>query len=194
MGHPIPLRDDLGMELAVANFPQAVHGDDRNTVFYDRLQAIQPYIHPVAQQAMLAAGGEVAYSKLLGREAKAWITANPADFWLLCRRHLGQMTFPGTWMFMTSHGRYLPVFRSWVARAVALLGFLGLALALARRDWRFLYVLPFVVIPILVYVPFQPVIRYCWLVYPIEAMLAADLIARFSRLRPRNRRAPAPSP
>ncbi len=178
MGHPIPLRDNLGMELAVGNYPEAVHGDDRNKVFFDRLTAIQPYIHPGAQRAMIAAGGEVAYAQLLGRETKAWIAAHPSDFLLLCRRHLGQMTLPGTWMFMTSHGVWLPMIRSWLARTANVLGFLGLALMLVRRDRRFLYVLPFVAVPTLLYVPFQPVIRYCWLIYPALTFLGADLVAR----------------
>src|SRR5579859_4200723 len=205
MGHPIALREDLGMELAVANYPQAVHGDDRNKVFYDRLIAIQPYIHPIAQHAMIEAGGEVAYSQKLGRETKAWIAANPSDFLLLCRRHLGQMTLPGTWMFMTSHGVWLPVMRSWLARTVNVLGFLGLAFALARRSSRYLYVLPFVMGPTLLYMPFQPVIRYCWLIYPALTCFAGDLVARVwlrvargqrrratvSRLRPHSRPEPA---
>jgi len=177
MGKPILLRDDLGMELAVANYPEAVHGDDRNKVFYDRLKAIQPYIHPKAQAALEAAGGEIAYSQLLGRETKAWIAANPEDFLLLCRRHLGQMTLPGTWMFQTSNGVWLPVIRSWLARAVNVLGFLGLALVLARRSPRFLYLLPLALVPTLFYIPFQPVIRYCWLIYPTMAYLGAELVA-----------------
>lgn len=183
----IPLRDNLGMELAVANHPAAVTGADRDKTFLARLTAIQPYIHPRAQRALIAAGGEVAYARLLGTQAKAWIKAHPRDFLTLCRRHLGQMVFPGTWMFQTSHGVRLPVIRSLLARAVAALGLLGLIVGLVRRDRRFLFVLPFVAIPILVYVPFQPVIRYCWLVYPIEAMLAAYLIGTFSRPRPRSR-------
>lgn len=194
MGQPIPLRDDLGMELAVANFPEAVTGEDRNRTFFDHLTLVQPYIHPIAQRALIEAGGEIAYSKQLGAQAKVWISSHPRDFLTLCRRHLGQIALPGTWMFMTSHGVHLPVLRSILARAVALLGFLGLILALTRRDGRFLYVLPFVVVPILLYVPFQPVIRYCWLVYPIEAMLAADAIARLSRPRPHSRPGPAPVP
>jgi hypothetical protein len=208
MGHPIALRDDLGMELAVANYPEAVDGDDRNKVFYDRLTAIQPYIHPIAQRAMIEAGGEVAYSQKLGRDTKAWIAANPSDFLLLCRRHLGQMTLPGTWMFMTSHGVWLPVVRSWLARTVNILGFLGLAFALARRSPRYLYVLPFVMGPTLLYIPFQPVIRYCWLIYPAMACLAGDFVARValrvsrrrrhqemvSRLHPHSQREPAPAP
>ena len=108
-----------------------------------------------------------------------------SDFLLLCRRHLGQMTLPGTWMFMTSHGVWLPVIRSWLARTINVLGFLGLALALVRRDRRFLYMLPFVAVPTLLYVPFQPVIRYCWLIYPALTFLGADLVARVAATRRR---------
>jgi len=187
MGHPILLRDNLGMELAIGNYPEAVRGDDRNKVFFDRLTAIQPYIHPIAQRAMIAAGGEVAYAQKLGRETKAWIAANPDDFLLLCRRHLGQMTLPGTWMFMTSHGVWLPVIRSWLARTINVLGFLGLAFALLRRQPRALYAAPFVLLPVLLYIPFQPVIRYCWLIYPVLTYLGADMVARMAIRRPVSR-------
>lgn len=178
LGHPIPLRDNLGMELAVANYPEAVTGKDRTQTFYDHLGQIQPYIHPKAQRALVAAGGEVAYAHLLGDRAKAWIRANPGDFLTLCRRHFGQMVLPGTWMFMTSHGVHMPGIRSALVRLLHVLGLIGLLLALARRDGRFLYVLPFAVFPLLLYIPFQPVIRYTWLVYPVLGFCAADLLAR----------------
>ena len=176
MGHPIALRDDLGMELAVANFPEAVHPDDPDAMLLHRLQAIQPYIHPIAYDALLRAGGEVAYSRQLGRETTAWIRANPRDFATIMLRHLREMIVPPKWIFMTSHGVKLPIFRSIAADTVNLLGLIALALGLARREIRYLYIAPFVLGPILCYLPFQPVIRYVWLIYPPLAFLAADLL------------------
>jgi hypothetical protein len=178
MGQPILLRDNFGMELAVANYPEALTGEDRNQTFYDHLEQIQPYIHPKAQRALLAAGGEVAYARQLGEQAKAWIRGHPRDFATLCWRHFGQMVLPGTWMFMTSHGVHLPGIRSALVRLVHVLGLLGLFLALAQREWRFGYVLPFAVVPLILYAPFQPIIRYTWLVYPVLAFCMASLMAR----------------
>ena len=183
MGHPIPLRDDLGMELAVANHPAAVHPADFDRVFLDRLIAIQPYIHPPAYRAMWAAGGEVAYSKKLGRETTAWMSAHPQDVAILWGRHFVEMLFTRKWTFKTAHGQQLPLIRTILVNIVAALGLIGLALAARRRDARYLYVAIFVAVPTLLYVPFQPVIRYSWLIYPPLSYLAADTVARWATRR-----------
>jgi hypothetical protein len=178
MGHPITLRDDLGMELAMANFPGAVNPADPDTMLLDRLKAIQPYIHPIPYAALQGAGGEVAYSKLLGRETINWIRAHPGDFATISLRHLREMILPPYWFFQTSHGHYIPIFRGIASKIVNILGLIGLAMGLWRRDWRYLYIAPYVLLPILLYIPFQPVIRYAWLVYPPLAYLAADALSR----------------
>ena len=178
MGHPIALRDDLGMELAIANFPGAVRPANPDAMLYGRLVAIQPYIHPIAYAALLRAGGEVGYSQQLGRETMTWIRAHPGDFVTITARHLREMVLPPTWIYMTSHGKNLPIFRAVLAEIVNILGLIGLAWGVLRRDVRYLYIAPYVVVPILCYLPFQPVIRYTWLIYPALAFLAADAVSR----------------
>jgi hypothetical protein len=183
MGEAIPLRDDLGMEIAVANHPAAVHPADFDRVFLDRLIAIQPYIHPVAQRRMIAAGGEIAYSRALGREATAWMRAHPRDVAMLWARHLREMLFTRKWLFKTAHGQRLPLIRATIVSASAVLALLGLGLAARRRDWRYLYAAAYLWVPTLLYVPFQPVVRYSWLIWPTIVCLACDAVARLYRRR-----------
>lgn len=178
LGHPIPLRDDLGMEIAVANHAAAVHPADFDKEFLARLVAIQPYIHPLAYQAMWDAGGEVAYSQKLGRDATAWMKEHPGDVAILWIRHLDEMLFTRKWLFKTAHGQYLPLARTIWVNILAALGLAGLAMAARRRDGLYLYPALFVLIPTLLYVPFQPINRYTWLIYPPLTYLAADAIAR----------------
>jgi hypothetical protein len=178
MGHAIPLRDDLGMEIAVANHPAAVHPADLDRVFMDRLIAIQPYIHPPAYRAMWASGGEVAYSQKLGRETAAWMKAHPGDVAIIWRRHFVEMLFTRKWLFKTAHGRSLPLIRTIIVNVVAVLGLIGLALAARRRDGLYAYALIFVAVPTLLYVPFQPINRYTWLIWPPLIYLAVDAITR----------------
>jgi hypothetical protein len=183
MGKPILLRDDLGMELAVANHPAAVHPVDFDRAFLDRLTAIQPYIHPQAQRRMIAAGGEIAWSQALGRDATAWMRAHPRDVAILWTRHLREMLFTRGWLFNTAHGGRLPLIRATIVSILATLALIGLAMAAWRRDARYLYAAAYLWVPTLAYVPFQPVIRYTWLIWPIIACLACDAVARLYRLR-----------
>jgi hypothetical protein len=181
LGHPIPLRDNLGMEIAVGNHQAAVHPADIDRTFLDRLKAIQPFEHPVPQHAMVAAGGEVAYSKLLGHDATTWMRAHPGDVAILWARHFREMLFTRKWQFKTSHGQQLPLIRASLMAITAILALIGMGLALRRRSARYLYAAAYVWVPTLLYVPFQPVLRYTWLIYPALVCFAADTVARTYR-------------
>ena len=183
MGQPILLRDNLGMEIAVANHEAAVAPVDDGRTFLDRLEAIQPYIHPPAQRAMIAAGGEIAYSRGLGAGAATWMRANPAKVAILWGRHFREMLFTRKWLFKTKHGQMLPMVRATIVAIVAVLGLIGLGSGLARRDPLWLYPAAYLWVPVLLYVPFQPVLRYSWLIWPTLVGLAAATLAEAFRGR-----------
>jgi hypothetical protein len=182
MHHPIPLRDNVGLELAVGNFPAALAPGDFDAVFETHLQTIHPRDHPAPFGAMVAAGGEVAYAKLMGERAKAWIAAHPSDAARLWIRHVREMLFTRTWMFQTAHGRQLPVIRATLASIVGVLGLVGLIVRAFgdRRSW---YVVLYIALPVLFYFPFQPIMRYTWLLYPVMMYFAADMVGRLVRAR-----------
>jgi hypothetical protein len=184
MHHLIPLRDNVGLELAVGNFPAALAPGDFDAIFETHLQTIHPRDHPAPFDAMVAAGGEVAYARLMGERAKAWIAAHPSDAARLWIRHVREMLFTRTWMFQTAHGRNLPVIRATLASVVGVLGLSGLILRIFgdRRSW---YVAFYIALPVLFYFPFQPIMRYTWLLYPVMMYFAADMVGRLVwRLRP----------
>jgi hypothetical protein len=182
MQHPIALRDNVGLELAVGNFPAALGPGDFDVIFENHLQAIHPRDHPVPFRAMVEAGGEVAYAKLMGDRAKAWIIAHPSDAARLWLQHVREILFTRTWMFQTAHGRQLPVIRATLASIIGILGLIGL-LARAYGDRRSWYVALYIALPVLFYIPFQPIMRYTWLLYPTMTYFAMDLIARSSDAR-----------
>lgn len=193
MGHPIWLRDNLGLELAIANHPAAVDPASARAALDRRIDEIHPFASPAAFRALQAAGGEVAYSKLLGARTMLWMRAHPADVATIWLRHLREMIFPDKGPFMTAHGKALPVFRAAMVDLLAAFGLAGIVMAIRRRDSLYAYMIGFAVIPILCYVPFQPVARYLWLVYPPLTCLAADTAGRLWTVLVRGRRRPEPA-
>ncbi len=191
--HPIVTRDNLGLELALANHAGAVHPDDPRTTYLARLRMIHPYGNQAPARAMIAAGGEVRYSRSLQDRTTAWMSAHPGAVAAIWSRHIGELLFPRPWMFsIENEGRGSE--RSVLAALVTVLAIMALVAAAIRRDWRFGY--PAVVISMIVCAgaPFQPVPRYCWVIFPLLACLGADVVARlWRRVRPgaANRRAGA---
>ena len=175
---PIWLRDNLGLELAVANYPAAVSTADPRGTFQARLEEVHPMVGAQAYRAMQAAGGEAAYARKLGGETMAWMRANPGSTARLWLGHLRQIVLPAPWQFQTAHGVALPIIRAILFDLVSLLGLAGLALLLARWRSKAWLLAPFVLVPILAYVPFQPILRYIWLVYVPLAYLAAQALGR----------------
>ena len=180
MGEPIWLRDNVGLELAMGNFPQAVGDRPFNELFDERLAAIHPRDNPEVFRRVQAAGGEAAYARLMGRETMRWMRGHPAETAQLWLKHAREMLFTRTWMFHTAHGVWMPVFRSTCITVLALLALPGLAWGIGR-DRRYLYLAPYLLVPWACYVPFQPVERYTWLIYPLLVFLATDFMARLLR-------------
>ena len=174
MGQPIWLRDNLGLELAVANHPGAVAPPDQPDAFEARLRQIQPYNGASAFHAMKNAGGEVAYARKLGQETRAWMARHPQEVARIWMRHLREIVLPAPYQFRTKHGRALPVIRAILLDIITVAGLAGLLLLIAqpRRRRQALYLAPFVMLPILLYIPFQPIPRYLWLIYPPLTYLA----------------------
>jgi len=187
MGHPIWLRDNLGLELAVGNYPAAVDPADPKTMFDARIAEIHPFSGGEPYRALQAAGGERAYAAQMGRETVAWMSGHPAGVARIWARHFRELTLPPPWLFQTAHGRLFPVVRAILIDAVHLLGFAGLLLLWRRNRFGTAALLPFVLLPILAYIPFQPITRYTWLYYiPLAYAAAVAVEAAFGRLRRRN--------
>ena len=167
LGAPIPLRDNFGLELAIANYPGAVHPADPRLAYWTRMTGIQSMHLTEAQ--LRAAGGEVAYYRALGQTTWEWISAHPWDFLVLCGRRFVEFFLPPRWFwspYSATLERYSDV-RQFIVWLAALGGFATLvAMAPFRRPYA--YILAAILTYSLPYALTQPDLRYR---YPISTLL-----------------------
>lgn len=189
LGHPVLLRSNAGLELALAMHPGARAGDPR-AIFGRRLDILHPRHSRRAYALMRAMGGEVEYSAALGRATQRWMTAHPGEVAALMVRHLVEQLFPPAWVMDTETGAGRAIAKSAIAWIVAALGLAGSAWALARhrRDW--LYPALLIAVPLVLMTPFEPYHRYIFLLFSPLAFAGADGVEQLWR---RVSRRPAPA-
>ncbi|WP_294392228.1 hypothetical protein [uncultured Sphingomonas sp.] len=178
MGETILLRDNAGLELAIANYPGALHAADPLEAYRQRIHGIHPFLSEAARQKLREAGGEAAYAGQLGGETKAWIRANPGEFAQLSLRHLRQFYFPSAWQFRYTKSERAVEIRLMIHNVIAALGLVGVLWGLWRRERPFLFVAAVLLVPGLCYAPFQAMPRYVYVIYGLLVFAAADLVAR----------------
>lgn len=179
MGAPILLRDNSGLQMAVANYPAAVHPSDPGGVYERRLREVAPFFNKNLRTALEAAGGEVAYNRKLAAETKAWIHAHPADFAHLTLRHFTEFYWPRPWQFRHTGTGRMAAERAIFVCLASLFAFIGLGIGVWKRRPGYIFLLPAVLLPGLIYSVFQPLPRYTYLVYGLLVFLAADCISRW---------------
>jgi hypothetical protein len=190
LGEPVLLRSNAGLELAIAHYPGVPTRGDRYDAFMARLHAIHPLQNREAYARMEALGGEVAYSRALADEATATIRANPRQTTAVMLAHVGDMIAPGTWIFRLWGSERLAPAQAALASIIGILGLAGLFAGLVLGGRRWLYVSVPIVVPILAVTPFQPVMRYTYLIYaPLAYCAAAGMALLVHRLLRRSRSA-----
>lgn len=179
LGDFVTTRDNFGLEFALGTHVGAIAPVDPGAIYLARLAEIHPHQSEPAYRALKAAGGELPYARDLGRKTWAWVAHHPSDAAQIWLRHAGEFFFPPPWMWvhsavpdMTMPARVIAV------DVIALLALFGLAVALARRQWRFVYLLPPVVLLPLPYLLSQPLIRYRYVIAALLVFLAADCVSR----------------
>ena len=141
---------------------------------------ISPFLHPAALAKLKAAGGEVAYDSLLTARTEEWIRQHPAGALKIAARHVREFYFPSRWM-LPAVSPILVQLKQAAIWAIAFVGFMGLGVGLARKNWRFLYVAAPLLLLMLPYVLGQPVPRYSYPVGGLLVFLAADMTWRASK-------------
>jgi hypothetical protein len=178
-GRFIPLRGNAGLELALANHPAAVSGENQQAVFKARLYNIHPNNNPPVFARMLAAGGEIPYAEALGTQAKTWIAAHPTDFVRLCVRHVLQFYFPPKWLWGVyadfGHATEIKQGIMWLTAA---LGLMAAVYEIFVRRSRLIYGAVLALAPALPYMVVQPILRYHYLVLAILLFLSCDFAVR----------------
>lgn len=177
LGEPVLLRSNAGLELALAMHPGALEASDPAQEFLARQREIHPTNSPAAFDAMRRAGGEVAYSRELGEQARSWMAAHPGDAFLLAARHVRQALFPDPWQFTVLGGGKLGgLIRARIIDLVALIALIGLGIALIERRVGWVYPTLLILVPALEMSLFQPVQRYTYLFYPLLVYAAGGAV------------------
>lgn len=182
LGRMIWTRSNANLEMALAYNDTLLSSPDQREAYQRRLAEIHPTTGPRGYAAMIAAGGEVPYNDLLGRQTHSWMAANPRGTVALSGRHIAEYLIPPGWFFST--------FGTATAAGAGLRGALiGVVLVIALigggvatlRDRRMLYVLAPMILMILPYIVVQPILRYRYLIYTVSIFLAFDVAARLWR-------------
>jgi hypothetical protein len=170
-GETVLLRSNFGLELAIANHDGALAPADPRAALTTRMDAVHQ-----TKERFRQAGGELAYSRAVGAEAKRWIGAHPLAFVRLCWRHYRQFYLPDTWEERATNWEGADRFRIRVLQVIGTLGLLGLAAGLARRCRGHAMLAAYLVTVGLPYALVQPIPRYGYLAYPLLVFLAAHLV------------------
>nr|WP_295660149.1 hypothetical protein [Polymorphobacter sp.] len=192
LGRMIWTRSNANLEMAVAYNDTLLKVPDQRRAYQQRLAEIHPTAGARGFAAMTAAGGEVAYNDLLGRQTHAWMAANPEGTVTLIERHIREYLVPPGWFFST-FGNAIAAgggARGAVIGVILFFALFGGGLV-AVRDRRILYVVAPLVVMILPYIVVQPILRYRYLVYTLSIFIAFDVAARLWRYVHGRRTAPA---
>ena len=127
LGHPILLRSNFGLELAIANYDGALDPVSPRAAGMARINAVHQ-----TRERFAAAGGEVAYSQRVGADAERWIAAHPLDFVRLSLRHYRQFYVPDTWAEDATNWNGANRVRIRILQIVGALGLVGLLACLWR--------------------------------------------------------------
>jgi hypothetical protein len=171
LGRFVPLRSNFGLELAIANFPGALDPVSPRTAAAVQIEAVRQ-----TEERFRAAGGEVLHSRQVGADAQRWIAAHPFAFARLSLRHYRQFYVPDTWVEDATNWQGANRARIRIFQAVGVLGLVGLAIGLWRRRRGYLLLATYIAVAGLPYAVVQPIPRYAYIVYPLLAFLAVELV------------------
>ena len=178
-GQKVWSRTNFGLNFALAFHDGAVSPSDPRKVFAERLAAVDPYTSRAVLAEMKAVGGEAKYSDIMSAQTKAWIGAHPAGALTIAARHVADFYLPPKWLWSvySDRGTAVPLKQA-LTWGITILGLLSMGFRLARRDWRYLYVLAVLALPAVPYLLVQPTLRYHYTVSTLLTLLAADLVYR----------------
>lgn len=179
-GEKVWTRTSFGMNFALGFHDKAIDPTNEEKVFYDRLDEVSPFLNPRALAAMKAAGGEVAYNKLMIAQTEEWIRQHPLGALKIAARNAWEFYFPSRWLWLPDSNRTAALKQA-VMWTISFVGFVGLGVRLGYRDWRYVYVAAPLLLLMFPYVMAEPVVRYRYPVSGLLVFLAADMAWRTMR-------------
>ena len=189
LGEPILLRSNAGLQVAVG-FHEGLNGpgSDRE-IFLKRYTSVHPRMSVAAYRRMQQVGGEAAYSRILGAEARQWIKNNPGTAAVAAGKHVLQILFPPPWFWERfSDPGAASKLKAAFAGLVSIFAIVGMAWAIRRRR-GFEYPLIMFAVPALTFAMVQPTLRYRYLLFALIVNFAAVGAASLVRALATNRSA-----
>ena len=171
LGETVLLRSNFGLELAFANYDEALDPVSPRRAGFIHGDAVRP-----TPARLREAGGEVAYSRAVGANAMAWIAAHPVGFMRLSLRHYRQFYVPDTWLEDATNWDRAKRLRIRVFQIVGVLGLAGLFVGLRRRAGDHAPLAIYLAVAGLPYAVVQPIPRYGYIIYPLLVFLAVQLV------------------
>jgi len=176
-GEPIMLRSDFGLELALGTDPKEAAATDKIKRFAERAIILHPYAGAPARRAMMAAGGELAYSRELGNSTWQWIRHHPAAYAQIALRHYRQFFLPDPWQFDLSEWKAWERTRAVLIGLLNAIGLIALFAGLLLGYRLYGYLLGYTLMVALPYALVQPIPRYTYLVFPVLAFAAVRFVS-----------------
>lgn len=166
LGAPVPLRSNAGLELALSNYPGAEKVVDVHHAYIGRINTVHPTVSDEAYHRVQVMG-EVAYSNALGDMAFDWIKAHPGAAFAQAVDHIREMFVPSAWKFNPVGESKASWFKVPLAQVSGILGILGMLIAIRRLGSAAWYPTLYVLTVALLISPFQPVVRYMYVISPL---------------------------
>lgn len=183
LGKFSPLRTGEGISMAMAYHDGRLHTQDIQADDLRRFKDVSPLMGPEARARYLAVG-EIAYNRALSAESREWRKAHPQDVWIIRARNYVEFYAPPAWLWtrFTSLPSAPLKSRALVVAGISLIAFATLAVALARRRWRWLYIAAALLLPALPYVVTYPLLRYRYLVSTLLILVACQGVVMLAEL------------
>lgn len=174
LGQFIVTRSNFGLELALGNYPGAATKQTPGIAFGPRFHSIHPFRSPRVQAEVRASGGEIAYARKLGDEAKRWIAAHPAQFLRLTLIRLKEFWLPSAYHWAAgSVGTPFKMALFWL---LTIGGFLELGRRALLRDLRYAFVAIHLIVPTLPYMITHVNLRYRYAITGLLVYLSAQSV------------------
>lgn len=184
LGEPILLRSNAGLQIA-HGFHEGLEGPGTaREIFLKRYTSIHPRMSVAAYHRMQQVGGEAAYSRMFGAEAKQWIAEHPGTAAVAAGKHVMQIFFPPPWFWERfNEPGTASKLKAAFAGLVSIFALVGMGYA-ARRRRGLEYPLIMFAVVALSFAAVQPTLRYRYLVFALIVNFAAIGVAAVLRRMP----------
>jgi len=173
LGEFVPLRTGTGISVAIAYYDGRADQTDIQAKDIRRFREISPLMSEANRQRYLQMG-EIPYNRALREMTSKWVASHKSEVLRLRVMNFVQFYAPPAWLwqrFTSSDGAFVQV-RSLLVMLASVVAALTVAVGLARRRYRWLYIAAAIVPPCLPYMMTFSLLRYRYVVSTLLIFIA----------------------